>query len=101
MIAKKREVNPKVRTPGRLEWVTDADGQHLDFDLEGEISLSGFLLFPPLFYNSIVTHIPFHFIRLGYYVCAGRRSARVRRSTEARPSGRSPHRDRRPRLDRF
>jgi acetyltransferase-like isoleucine patch superfamily enzyme len=67
LIARKRAVNPNVRIPPRMEWVTDPDGRILDYKLEGETVFKRVLhVYAALFYNSIVTHIPFHFIRLGY-----------------------------------
>ncbi len=67
VIARKRAVNPKVRIPPRLEWVTDPDGRILDYKLAGDNIVKRVRdLYAALFYNSIVTHIPFHFIRLGY-----------------------------------
>jgi acetyltransferase-like isoleucine patch superfamily enzyme len=67
VIARKRAVNPKVRIPPRMEWVLGPDGQILDYKLEGETVLHRIVnLYAALFYNSIVTYIPFHFIRLGY-----------------------------------
>jgi acetyltransferase-like isoleucine patch superfamily enzyme len=67
LIARKRAVNPNVRIPPRMEWVTDPDGRILDYKLEGETVFNRVLqLYAALFYNSLVTHIPFHFIRLGY-----------------------------------
>ena len=67
VIARKREVNPNVRIPPRLEWVTDPDGRIVDYKLAGDNIVKRVRdLYAALFYNSIVTHIPFHFIRLGY-----------------------------------
>jgi acetyltransferase-like isoleucine patch superfamily enzyme len=72
MIARKREVNPNVRIPPRMEWVTDDDGNILDYKLEGETFLKRVLhLYLALFYNSILTHVPFHFIRLGFLRLCG------------------------------
>ena len=67
VIARKRAVNPDVRIPPRLEWVTDPDGRILDYKLPGDNIVKRVRdTYAALFYNSIVTHIPFHFIRLGY-----------------------------------
>jgi acetyltransferase-like isoleucine patch superfamily enzyme len=67
VIARKIAVNPNVRIPPRMEWVTDDDGNILDYKLAGETLFKRILhVYAALFYNSIVTHIPFHFIRLGY-----------------------------------
>ena len=67
VIARKRAVNPDVRIPPRLEWVTDPDGRILDYKLPGDNIVKRVRdTYAALFYNSIVTHIPFHFIRLNY-----------------------------------
>jgi acetyltransferase-like isoleucine patch superfamily enzyme len=72
VIARKIAVNPKVRIPPRMEWVTDDDGRILNYKLEGETLFTKIRdLYAALFYNSIVTHIPFHFIRLGYLRLCG------------------------------
>lgn len=71
VIAKKVAVNPKVRTPGKATWVTDADGKIIDYDLGDTVFQRLLHLYVALFYNSIVTHIPFHFIRLGYLRLCG------------------------------
>ena len=66
-IARKQAVNPKVRLRGRMNWVTDDEGNILDYELPGEKVWHRLRdLYAALFYNSVVTHIPFHFIRLGY-----------------------------------
>ena len=67
VIARKRAVNPDVRIPPRLEWVTDPDGRILDYKLAGDNIIKRVRdTYAALFYNSIVTHIPFHFVRLNY-----------------------------------
>ena len=103
VIAKKFAVNPKVRTPGKATWVTDADGKIVDFDL-GAIRCFKRLrdLYLALFYNSIVTHIPFHFIRLGYLRLCGATIGKGSAINRGTTVWSDPHdRDRRSCLDRF
>jgi len=66
-LARKRAVNPAMRTPPPIEWVVDPDGHVRDFKLEG-VTLYHKLRnhFSAIIYNSFVTHIPFHFIRQAY-----------------------------------
>ena len=67
VIAKKRAVNPNVRIPPRMEWVTDADGRIVNYRLAGETSLHRIRdLYAAWFYNNFVTYIPVHFIRQSY-----------------------------------
>jgi len=67
VIARKIAVNPNVRIPPRMEWVTDSEGHILDYKLEGETVLTRLRdVYAAWFYNNFVTYIPFHFIRLGY-----------------------------------
>ena len=67
LIARKRAVNPNVRIPPKMQWVTDDDGNILKHELPGETLWHRIRdTYAALFYCSIVTHIPFHFIRLGY-----------------------------------
>ena len=66
-IARKRAVNPNVRIPPKMEWITDQDGNIRGFKLAGETLFHKVRdLYAALFYNSVVTYIPFHFVRLGY-----------------------------------
>ncbi|SHV70469.1 colanic acid biosynthesis acetyltransferase WcaF [Mycobacteroides abscessus subsp. abscessus] len=67
LIARKRAVNPNVRIPPKMQWVTDDDGNILKHELPGETLWHRIRdTYAALFYSSVVTHIPFHFIRLGY-----------------------------------
>jgi acetyltransferase-like isoleucine patch superfamily enzyme len=66
-IAKKRSVNPNVRIPPKMEWVTDDDGNIVNYKLRGETLYHRIRdVYVAYFYNTVVTYIPFHFIRLGY-----------------------------------
>lgn len=67
VLARKRAVNPNVRSPLRMEWITDEDGNIVGYKLPGETLLKRmFHTYAALFFNTVVTHVPFHFIRLGY-----------------------------------
>ncbi len=67
VLAKKRAVNPKVRSPGRMEWITNDEGHIVNFRIAGETALSRFRnLYAAWLYNNFITFIPFHFVRLGY-----------------------------------
>jgi acetyltransferase-like isoleucine patch superfamily enzyme len=66
-IARKRAVNPNVRIPPRMEWVTDSDGRILNYKLAGETMFHRIRdLYAALFYNTFVTYIPSHHVRLAY-----------------------------------
>ena len=66
-IAKKRAVNPNVRIPPRMEWVTDDDGNIVNYKLAGETIFHRVRdVYAAWFFNNIVTYIPLHFVRLGY-----------------------------------
>lgn len=66
-IARKRAVNPNVRIPPKMEWVTEPDGRIVNYKLEGETLFRRIWdVYIAYFYNTVVTYIPFHFIRLGY-----------------------------------
>ena len=72
LIARKRAVNPNVRIPPKMQWVTDEDGNILKHELPGETLWHRIRdTYAALFYSSVVTHIPFHFIRLGVNGDAG------------------------------
>src|SRR4051812_26418804 len=67
LIAKKHAVNPNVRSPGRMEWITDSDGHIVNFRIAGETKWSRFLnLYAAWFFNNFVTYVPFHFVRQSY-----------------------------------
>jgi acetyltransferase-like isoleucine patch superfamily enzyme len=67
VIARKRATNPKVRTPPKLEWVTDSDGRITDYKIEGDNLFKRVLhLYGAWFFNNFVTYIPFHFVRQTY-----------------------------------
>ena len=67
VIARKRAVNPNVRIPPKMEWVTEPDGRIVNYKLEGESHFRKILdVYVAYFYNTVITYIPFHFIRLGY-----------------------------------
>ena len=66
-VARKLAANPKLKVPPPPQWVLDGDNRIVDFHQEGVTRyqrarnyLAG------LFYNSVVTHIPFHAVRQGY-----------------------------------
>jgi acetyltransferase-like isoleucine patch superfamily enzyme len=66
-VARKLAANPKLKVPPPPQWVLDADNRIIGVEQEGVTRyrmarnyLAG------LFYNSFVTHIPFHAIRQGY-----------------------------------
>ena len=66
-IARKRAINPKVRIPPKMEWVTDADGHIRDYKLEGNTVFHRIRdLYAAWSYNNFVTYIPSHFIRQTY-----------------------------------
>lgn len=72
MIARKREINPNVRIRPRMEWITDSDGAITGYNIADETNLQRFInTYLALFYSSVVTHIPFHFIRQGYLRLCG------------------------------
>ncbi|GAB7071634.1 acyltransferase [Mycolicibacterium hodleri] len=67
VIAKKHAVNPKVRSPGRMEWITDDDGRIVNFRIAGETVWSRARdLYAAWFFNNVVTYIPLHFVRQAY-----------------------------------
>jgi acetyltransferase-like isoleucine patch superfamily enzyme len=67
VIARKRAVNPKVRTLPRMDWVTDADGHIVGHRIEGETLARRVRdLYAAWFYNAFVTYIPVHFVRQTY-----------------------------------
>jgi acetyltransferase-like isoleucine patch superfamily enzyme len=67
VLAKKRAVNPNVRTPGLMEWITDDDGRIVNFRIAGETVWSRFVdLYSAWFFNNFVTYIPLHFVRQAY-----------------------------------
>ena len=66
-IARKAAANPKLKIPPPPQWVLNADGRVVDFVQEGVTpyrSARNYLA--AVFYNSVVTYIPFHAIRQGY-----------------------------------
>jgi acetyltransferase-like isoleucine patch superfamily enzyme len=66
-LARKRAANPKLKTPPPLEWVLDADGRVVDFEMEGMTfyrKVRNYIA--SLIYNSFVTHIPSHVLRQAY-----------------------------------
>lgn len=67
VIARKRAVNPKVRSPSRMEWITDDDGNIVNFRIAGETVLSRVRdLYAAWFFNNFVTYVPSHFVRQAY-----------------------------------
>jgi len=86
VIARKIAVNPNVRIPPRMEWVTDSEGRILDYKLEGDTVLKRLRdLYAAWFYNNFVTYIPFHFIRQGYLRLLGAKIGKgssINRGTE-------------------
>jgi acetyltransferase-like isoleucine patch superfamily enzyme len=66
-IARKLSANPKLKIPPPPQWVLDADDVVIDY-VQDEVSsyqkARNYLA--AVFYNSVVTHIPFHAIRQGY-----------------------------------
>jgi acetyltransferase-like isoleucine patch superfamily enzyme len=66
-IAKKHAVNPKVRSPGRMQWITDDDGHIVNFRIAGETAWSRVRnLYAAWFFNNVVTYVPLHFVRQAY-----------------------------------
>lgn len=67
VVARKVAVNPKVRMPPKLEWVTDADGNIKDYEIPGETVLTRLKdVYAGWFYNNVVTWIPSHHLRQAY-----------------------------------
>ena len=66
-IARKLSANPKLKMPPPPRWVLDADDVVIDY-VQDEVTsyrrARNYLA--AVFYNSVVTHIPFHAIRQGY-----------------------------------
>jgi acetyltransferase-like isoleucine patch superfamily enzyme len=67
VIARKREINPKVRVPPRMEWVLDDEGHIVDYQLAGDTVFHRVRdLYAAWLYNNLITYIPFHFVRQAY-----------------------------------
>ena len=66
-LARKWAVNPAMQIPPPIEWVIGPDGHVRDYKLEG-VGLRHKLRnhFAAVFFNRVVTYIPFHFIRQAY-----------------------------------
>jgi acetyltransferase-like isoleucine patch superfamily enzyme len=66
-IARKVAANPKLKIPPPPQWVLNADGRVVDFVQEGITTYHRARNYlTAVFYNSVVTYIPFHAIRQGY-----------------------------------
>jgi acetyltransferase-like isoleucine patch superfamily enzyme len=66
-IARKVAANPKLKIPPPPEWVLNAEGRVVDFVQEGVSAYRRARNYlAAVFYNSLVTQIPVHAIRLGY-----------------------------------
>ena len=66
-IARKLAANPKLKIPSQPQWILDDDHRVIGVVQEGRTRYRiarNYLA--ALFYNSVVTHIPFHAIRQGY-----------------------------------
>jgi acetyltransferase-like isoleucine patch superfamily enzyme len=66
-IARKRFANPKLKVPPPPQWVLDADEVVIDYVQDGVTTYQKIRNYlAAMFYNSVVTHVPFHTIRQGY-----------------------------------
>ena len=66
-IARKVAANPKLKVPPPPQWVLDADGRVVDWVQEGVTTYQKVRNYlAAMFYNSVVTHLPFHAVRQGY-----------------------------------
>jgi acetyltransferase-like isoleucine patch superfamily enzyme len=66
-IARKVTANPKLKIPPPPQWVLNADGRVVDFVQEGITTYHRARNYlAAVFYNSVVTYIPFHAIHQGY-----------------------------------
>ena len=66
-IARKVAANPKLKIPPAPQWVLNADSRVVGRVQEGVTTYrSARNYLAAVFYNSVVTHIPFHAIRQGY-----------------------------------
>jgi len=66
-IARKVAANPKLKIPPQPQWVLDADRRVVDHVWPGLSTYQRARIYlAAVFYNSVVTYIPFHAIRQGY-----------------------------------
>lgn len=66
-IARKLAANPNLKIPPAPQWILNSEGRVEGAVQEGMTTYrKARNYFAALFYNSVVTHIPFHAIRLGY-----------------------------------